>query len=137
MLECVVAVLVINLTIAGLLQLLRGQDQQLKHAREQLELKEVVRLQPHPDPLARALGAPALMDQPTVAVVEQRPASLYEVTIVDWWRGVEPGRMRVVFETKEREEPERKGKDKRDQARQDGPKANKSKSSGSKQEGRP
>jgi len=98
MLECVVAILVINLTIAGLLQLLRGQDQQLKLAREELEIKEVVRLHPHPDPMARALGMPALVNKELVAIDEAEVRGLYEVKVVDWWRGVEPGRFRVVFE---------------------------------------
>ncbi|MAW59782.1 MAG: hypothetical protein CMJ94_02980 [Planctomycetes bacterium] len=98
LLECVVAILVINLTIAGLLRLLHGQDKQLAVAREQLELKEVVELHPHPDPLARALGMPAQIGQPTVGITPRRSVGLYEVEIVDWWRGVEPGRMRVVFE---------------------------------------
>jgi hypothetical protein len=98
MLECVVAILVINLTIAGLLQLLRGQDQQLQLAREQLEIKEVVRLHPHPDPMARALGMPALMNTELVAIEAAKVRGLYEVKVVNWWRGVEPGRFRVVFE---------------------------------------
>jgi prepilin-type N-terminal cleavage/methylation domain-containing protein len=98
LLECVVAILVINLTIAGLLQLLRGQDQQLTLARVQLEMKEVVRLHPHPDPMARVLGMPALRDQELVATEDAKLRGPYEVKVVDWWRGVEPGRFRVVFE---------------------------------------
>lgn len=100
MLECVVAILVINLTIAGLLRLLQGQDEQLKLAREQLEIKEVVRMQPHPDPMARALGMPALVNAPPTMVQDPKVRSLYEVKVVDWWRGVEPGRFRVVFDQK-------------------------------------
>ena len=98
LLECVVAILVINLTIAGLLRLLHGQDKQLAVAREQLELKEGVELYPHPDPMARALGMPARVGQPMLGITPRRSVGLFQVEIVDWWRGVEPGRMRVVFE---------------------------------------
>lgn len=98
MLECVVAILVINLTIAGLLQLLRGQEKQLSVAREQLEIKEVVRLRAHPDPIARALGMPALVDSDHLALDLGKTRGIFELEIIESWRGVEPARFRVVFE---------------------------------------
>lgn len=98
MLECVVAILVVNLIVAGLLQLLRSQDAQLTHAREGLEIKEVVNLRPHPDPMARALGMPALVDSDHLNLNLEKTRGVFEVEIIESWRGVNPGRFRVVFE---------------------------------------
>lgn len=107
MLECVVAILVINLTIAGFLKLLSGQDAQLKIARDHLAREDTFRMRPHADPLARALGMPATLDAPVQAVQPPQRATRYQVRVVDWWRSVEPERFRVVFERTETPEKEK------------------------------
>lgn len=92
------AILVINLTIAGLLKLLAGQDKALHSAREQLELAEQLHLRPHSDPLARALGMPAEVSSEAEVAPPIESAGIYELELVDWSRQLNPARLRVVFE---------------------------------------
>lgn len=98
MLECVMAVLVVNLVIAGMLSLLRGQEQQLLHVEEQLELSGSWYVQPHPDSLARRLGHPARLHlEPELELVLPRvPVFLLDVR--DVLREPSAPSLEVVFE---------------------------------------
>lgn len=98
MLECVMAVLVVNLIIAGMLSLFRGQEKQLLYVEERLGLEGTWYVQPHPDSLARRLGHPArLRVEPELEWAAPRVPA-FALDVHDVLREANEPSLEVVFE---------------------------------------
>jgi hypothetical protein len=111
MVECVVAILVINLTIAGMFKLLKLQERQVAEAEGWLRKDPVYYLNPDPDPMARALGKPASLDAAPVARTWREEALPYDVRITGYKFDLQPLVLQVEFEqtdAKPEEEVEKK-----------------------------
>mgnify|MGYP003961613449 CR=1 FL=1 len=109
MVECVIAIMVINLTIAGLFKLLKLQETQVAEAEGWLAKNPIYYLNPDPDPLSRALGKPASLDQAPIARVQITQTKLFEVQILTYKFDLNPVAMTVVFE--QRDSPTIEGRD--------------------------
>ncbi|MBC8405385.1 MAG: hypothetical protein H8E15_09175 [Planctomycetes bacterium] len=101
MVECVIAIMVINLTIAGLFQLLKLQEKQVAEAEGWLSKNPIYYLNPDPDLLSRALGKPASLDIAPVARVQPTQAKMFEVQILTYQLDLNPLAMTVVFEQRD------------------------------------
>ena len=103
MVECVVAIMIINLTIAGMFQLLKLQERQVTEAEGWLKKNPVFYLNPDPDPIARALGKPASLDENAIARNWKDEVLPYEVRIIDFRFELDPAILKVEFEQAEAE----------------------------------
>lgn len=114
MVECVVAILVINLTIAGMFKLLKLQEKQVAENEGWLKKNPIYYLNPDPEPLARALGKPASLDESPMARGWKPDSLPYTVRIIDYRFELDPAVLRVEFEQREAETEEAGNKDKKE-----------------------
>jgi hypothetical protein len=98
MLECVVAILIINLTIVGMFNLLKGQEQRVIEVEKWLKDDLVLFVNPDPEPLARILGKPASLDPAPQPTFETAQATPYEVRVLEVQRELSPASLAVLFE---------------------------------------
>jgi len=93
----VVAIMVINLIVVGLLKLMSQQDHQLTDLKKELASHPRLYLRAHEDPLARQLGMPARVSASDVfpAPYDEDPA--VELVLLRVERSLEPARLTATF----------------------------------------
>jgi hypothetical protein len=98
MLECVVAILIINLTIVGMFNLLKGQEQRVRGVEKWLEKTPVFFVNPDPEPLARILGKPASLDPFPQLNAEVSRTNPFQIRVIEVRRELAPASLAAVFE---------------------------------------
>lgn len=111
LLECMVAVLVLNLVVLGMIQLVKGHQEVLDGVDDWTYGDPVLHVVQDPDPLARALGVPATLAVDPGMTIHVPAEGPYEVTVTKVWRELDPPRTTAVFEqnvAEKKEAPKKK-----------------------------
>lgn len=97
LLECMVAIVILNLLLIGMVKLIGGHHQVLDSVDDWSYGAPVYYVVPDPDPLARAIGVAATLEADPPSRVHRVEEAAYDVTVLEVWRDLEPPRSIAVF----------------------------------------
>ena len=104
LLECLVAILILNAAVLGMVRLVSGHHQALDEVDDWSYGDPVYYLVPDPDPMARALGGAAALSVDPPSEVHVPSAQPYEVTVLDTFQDLAPVKSSAIFRMREVED---------------------------------
>jgi len=111
MVELLCAIVVLNLLVAGLASMFRGQNQVVNSLEEWCEGDPVLYVSPDSNPMSRTLGVPAtLSKKDSVREVQRSVGAVYAVEVLEMKRRFSKNQASVVFSQEKKEDNERNGK---------------------------
>ncbi len=111
LLECMVAILILNLTIAGMFRLINTQENEVAEVEDWMTDGKTWYLIPDPEPLARTLGKPATLAAAPAKPSKPEEGGIYEVSVLHWDKDIKQNQVAAVFQLAPKEPAEKTKKE--------------------------